>query len=64
MGGQVAGMGEQFLAVVTQIFSTIGDVVTTISTKPLLLIPVAFGFAGGGIGLAKGLMGIRKKRGK
>lgn len=62
MGGQVVSMGEQFLAVVTQIFTTIGEVVTTISSKPLLLIPVAFTFAGGGIGLAKSLMGSRRKR--
>lgn len=55
-------MGEAFLAVVTQVFTTMGNVVTTITTQPLLLIPVGVGFAGSVIGLAKSLMGTRRKR--
>ena len=55
-------MGASFLAVLTQVFSTMGDVVTTISSQPLLLIPVGVGFAGSVIGLAKSLMGTRRKR--
>lgn len=55
-------MGEAFLAVVTQVFSTMGTVVTTITSQPLLLIPVGVSFAGAAIGLAKSLMGTRRKR--
>lgn len=55
-------MGESFLAVVTQVFTTMGNVVTTITSQPLLLIPVGVGFAGSVIGLAKSLMGTRRKR--
>lgn len=55
-------MGASFLAVLTQVFSTMGDVVTTISSQPLLLIPVGVGFAGSVIGLAKSLMGTKRKR--
>ena len=62
MGGAAVTMGESFLAVVSQVFTTMGQVVTTISTQPLLLIPVGVGFAGAAIGLAKGLMGVRRRR--
>lgn len=55
-------MPEAFTAVVTQVFTTIGNVVTTITTQPLLLIPVGIGFAGAAIGLARKLMGTGKKK--
>lgn len=55
-------MPEAFTTVVTFCFTTMGTVVTTITTQPLLLIPVAVGFAGSAIGLAKSLMGTRRKR--
>lgn len=55
-------MPEAFTAVVTAVFTTLGNVVTTIANQPLLLIPVGVGFAGAAIGLAKGLMGTRRKR--
>lgn len=56
-------MGTSFTAVVSAVFTTIGDVVTTITDKPILLIPIGVAFAGAGIGLAKSLMGIRRKKG-
>lgn len=55
-------MPEGFTAVVTAVFSTIGNVVTTITAQPLLLIPIGVGFAGAAIGLAKSLMGTRRRR--
>lgn len=61
-GGTTVTMGANFLAVLSQIWSSMGDVVDTILDKPLLLIPVGFGFAGGAIGLARGLMGTRRRR--
>lgn len=54
-------MPDGFTVVVTAVFSTISQVVTTIKTEPLLLIPIGVGFAGAAIGLAKGLMGVRRK---
>ena len=55
-------MGEAFTAVLTAVWGGIASVVDTIVTEPLLLIPVGVGFAGGVIGLAKGLMGVRRRR--
>ena len=55
-------MGAGFTALMTAIWAAVGDVVTTIVGSPLLLIPVGLGFAGGVIGLAKGLMGTRRRR--
>lgn len=42
--------------VVTYCYDLMGDVVTTIADKPLLLIPVAIFIGGSGIGLAKRLI--------
>lgn len=61
-GGTAVTMGEAFTTVVSTVFSTMGNVVTTIKSEPLLLIPVGIAFAGAAIGLAKGLMGTRRKR--
>lgn len=55
-------MGTGFTTTLAEVWSGIGTVVTTITGQPLLLIPVALGFAGGVIGLAKGLMGTRRRR--
>lgn len=52
-------MGTAFTTAVGAVFSTIGDVVTLITDKPLLLIPVAAGFAALGIKLGKRLMRAR-----
>lgn len=59
-GGVILGTG--FTTVIAEVWSGIGQVVTTITAEPLLLIPVGLGFAGGVIGLAKGLMGVRRRR--
>lgn len=46
----------------TAVWGGITGVVDTITGQPLLLIPVGFTFAGGAIGLAKSLMGTRRRR--
>lgn len=48
---------EQIGTVTTFIWSEIGDVVTTIVSTPLLLIPVGIFVAGACIGLAKRFIG-------
>lgn len=53
---------ESLVTCLTAIWSGVGSVVSTITAKPLLLIPVGMVFAGGVIGLAKGLMGTRRRR--
>lgn len=55
-------MGTAFLAVLSQVWTTIGEVVSTISESALLLIPLGLAFAAGVIGLAKSLMGTRRRR--
>lgn len=55
-------MGQAFTDCVSMVWTQIGNVVTTISDKAILLIPVGLGFAGACIGLAKGLMGTRRRR--
>lgn len=55
-------MPEAFTTLLAAIWTQIGSVVTTITGSPLLLIPVGMGFAGGCIGLAKGLMGTKRRR--
>lgn len=57
-GGAVTATGmEQIGTVTTFIWSEIGDVVTTIVSTPLLLIPVGIFVAGACIGLAKRFIG-------
>lgn len=53
---------ESAETVLTAIWTAVGSVVTTIGTTPLLLIPVGFVFAGAAVGLAKGLMGSKRRR--
>lgn len=55
-------MGTGFTTVIAEVWSQIASVVTTITSQPLLLIPVGLGFAGGVIGLAKKLMGTGRRR--
>lgn len=55
-------MPTAFTTVLSQVWSGISGVVTTITESPLLLIPVGMAFAAGVIGLAKGLMGARRGR--
>ncbi len=51
-----SGTLDSVKEVVTYMFTIVGEVVTTIADKPLLLIPVGIFLAGGGIGLAKRLI--------
>ena len=53
---------ETFETLLAAVWAGIASVVSTITGSPLLLIPVGLGFAGGVIGLAKGLMGTRRRR--
>lgn len=55
-------MGTAFGSVLTQVWDSIGDVVTTITSSALLLIPLGLAFAAGAIGLAKSLMGTKRRR--
>ncbi len=48
---------ESLKTVVTYCFTICGEVVSTIAEQPLLLLPVGIMMAGGGIGLAKRLIG-------
>ena len=55
-------MPETFGDLMAAVWAGITSVTTTITGSALLLIPVGLGFAGGVIGLAKGLMGTRRRR--
>lgn len=48
---------ENVVAVMTELWEQIGNVVTTISTSQLLLIPVGIFVAGAVIGLAQRFIG-------
>lgn len=56
MEGAVTGM-ESIGTVATFLWDQVESVVTTISTSPLLLIPVGIFVAGAAIGLAKRFIG-------
>lgn len=49
-------MGAGFTTVISEVWSQMTSLVTTISTTPLLLIGVGFTFAFGTVKLAKKLM--------
>ena len=49
-------MGESFTTVATEVWAQVGNVVTTITANPILLIPIGLTFAGGAIAIAKKLM--------
>lgn len=53
--GAVTGL-DAVKTVVTYCFEIMGEVVTTITDKPILLIPIGIFMAGAGIGLAKRLI--------
>lgn len=48
---------ESITTVVTFLWAQVGQVVTTIVSTPLLLIPVGLFVAGGAVGLAKRFIG-------
>ena len=50
------GTGTAFNTVITTVWDQMGDLVTEITTQPLLLIGVGFTFAFGVVKLAKKLM--------
>ena len=50
------------LSVVSEVWTQITNLLSTISSNALLLIPLAASFAGIVIGLTMKLMGIRRKR--
>lgn len=52
---------ESVLGIVSSVWTQIGELVTFVLANPILLIPIAMGFAGSIIGLAKSLMGIRRR---
>lgn len=53
---------ETLVSVLTNVWSSMSGLVSTISSAPLLLIALAFTFAFGTVSLAKKLMGIRRRR--
>lgn len=57
-------MGTAFETVLAAVWSGVADVVTTITNSPLLLIPLGLSFAAAVIGIAKSLMGTRRRRGR
>lgn len=54
----------EMLTVVTQFFTNIGTLASTIAGSALLLIPLASRFVGSTIGHTKSLMGTRSRRGR
>lgn len=54
-------MPVAFTDLITEVWSQVNSTVTTITGSPILLIPVGFVFLGGVIGIAKSLMGTRKR---
>lgn len=58
--GETPNALATLLDVVGDMWTQMTDLVTTISTRPLLLIGIGFTFAFGVVRLAKRLMGIRR----
>lgn len=58
--GETTNALATLLDVVGDMWTQMTDLVTTISTRPLLLIGIGFTFAFGVVRLAKRLMGIRR----
>lgn len=54
-------MPEAFTTLLTEVWAQVNSTVTTITGSPILLIPVGFVFVGGAIGIAKSLMGTRRR---
>lgn len=50
-----------FTNLLTLVWTQVDNAVGTITDNPILLIPVGFVFAGGVIGIAKSLMGTRRR---
>lgn len=55
-------MGSGFTDALAAVWAGLSSCVTTITGTPELMIPVGLMFAGGCIGLAKSLMGTRRRR--
>lgn len=55
-------MGTGFSAALAAVWTGLTDCVGTITSSAELMIPVGLMFAGGCIGLAKSLMGTRRRR--
>lgn len=62
MEGGASTLPAAFTSLLTAIWGEFSDMLTTISSNALLLIPVGFMFAGGIIGLAQKMMGTRRRR--
>lgn len=56
--GESTGMGTAVTAVLTQILDSLGDVISTISSTPILAIGVTIFLVGGIIGLGGRLIRI------
>lgn len=50
-----------FTTLLSSIWSNVTTTVSTITASPILLIPVGIFFLGGVIGIAKSLMGTKKR---
>lgn len=57
MEGAVSTGMETVGTVVTEVIGYMGEIVSTITSQPLLLIPVGIGLVGAAIGLASRLIG-------
>lgn len=57
-------MPTAFATVLSAVWTGITDLVGVIEADALLLIPIAMAFAAGTIGLAKGLLGTKRRRGR
>lgn len=53
---------ETLLGIVANVWTAVGELVTTITGNALLLFPVAFVFAGSVLGLTRSLLGLRRRR--
>lgn len=62
MEGGASTLPTAFTTLLTAIWGGFSDLLTTISSNALLLIPVGFAFAAGIIGLAQKMMGTRRRR--
>ena len=57
----VTTVSDGLKAMVTYVFSIIGEVIDTVVLNPILMIPIALTLVFAGIRAAKKLMGSRKK---
>lgn len=55
-------MPTLFATVLSAVWTGITDIVGVVETDAILLIPIGMGFAAGTIGLAKSLLGTKRRR--